>query len=383
MKKIISIIFLILNAGLCTAQYLIQSPNEKLRVTLHSNRARKGASKFLVPKKMEMMVFNEHQILAGKEIGITVKADGHRYSFGKSEIAHANKGTREVDDPKTADPLLADLKGRYNSLTLGTKSGIVLELRVYNNGVAYRFRVSGYDGDYKILDVCDAFPGEKPIAILGTFTGEYVFPWRTMKVEGNGNDDNGEWADVKISSDAFGRGTRIVPWKDALSSVSVGVSFDWHSGDTWGDFSDTHNIRADFTYKYIYGGISVSPCQEIQYIYYEKDFWPFEKLAGGIDSWSLGARAGFCLPLQNGYEVWNIIPYVAASVMHLHQHGDIRPGYKTLDKHNHYLVGPGIKVQCAFRDGLSMGLGYECQFFTDKKAPTAMHSLLVSFGKTF
>lgn len=383
MKKIISILFLILSAGLCSAQYLIQSPNEKLRVTLHSNRARKGASKFLVPTKMEMKVFNEHQILADKEIGITVKADGHRYSFGKSEIARLNNAVREVDDPKTADPLLADLKGRYNSLMLGTKSGIVLELRVYNNGVAYRFRVSGYDGDYKILDVCDVLPGEKPIAILGTFTGEYVFPWRTMKVEGNSNDDKGEWADVKISSDAFGRGTRIVPWKDALSSVSLGVSFDWHTGDTWGDFSDTHNIRADFTYKYIYGGISVSPCQEIQYIHYEKDFWPFEKLAGGIDSWSLGARAGFCLPLQNGYEVWNIIPYVAASVMHLHQHGDIRPGYKTLDKHNHYLVGPGIKVQCAFRDGLLMGLGYECQFFTGRKAPTSMNSVMVSIGKTF
>jgi hypothetical protein len=127
----------------------------------------------------------------------------------------------------------------------------------------------------------------------------------------------------------------------------------------------------------------VSPCQEIQYIHYEKDFWPFEKLAGGIDSWSLGARAGFCLPLQNGYEVWNIIPYVAASVMHLHQHGDIRPGYKTLDKHNHYLVGPGIKVQCAFRDGILMGLGYECQFFTGRKAPTSMNSVMVSIGKTF
>ena len=56
--------------------------------------------------------------------------------------------------------MLANLEGRYNSMMLGTDEGIVLEGRAYNNGVAYRFRVSGYTDDYKILEVCNVFPEE-------------------------------------------------------------------------------------------------------------------------------------------------------------------------------------------------------------------------------
>lgn len=385
MKKTVFTLLLILQATLCVAQYQVTSPNNELKVTLQTNKGRKGASKFLVPTKMTMKVFNKDEMLVNNEIGLTLKTKGRRYTFGKQEIARVNNGNRLVDHPETRDTLLADLTGRYNSLMLATDKGIVLEVRAYNDGVAYRFRILGHPEDYKILEVCDVFPGEKPIAILGTFEGEYTMPWRTMKKVSETYDrrDGSTKTTVQTKSSALQGGTRFVPWKDALSSFSVGISFDWHSGDTWGDFSDSQSFRADFTYKHIYGGLNFTSCHEIQYIPWGESFWPFEGVIAGIDSWTIGGRAGYCIPLQNCYEVWNIIPYVATSLMHLHQHGKTRVGWKPLDKHNHWLVGPGVKVQCAHREGIMLGIGYEFQFFTDRKAPTGMSAITLSIGKMF
>lgn len=384
MKKIISIFILILSACTCMAQYHVESSNGEIRVDLQSNKGRKGASKFLVPTKMMMKVSCEDKQVVSNEIGLTVKSEGRRYAFGKSDIIRANKGENMVEHPDMQDTLLADFSGRYNTLLLATDKGMLLEVRVYNDGVAYRFRVSGYPTDYKILEVCDVFPDEKPIAILGTFEGDYLFPWRTMKVQVA---DNGDRRKKKITtitkSPAQKGGARVVSWRDALSSVSVGVSVSMDNGDTWGDIGDIHHFRADFTYKYIYGGISVSSCSEIQYIPWGDDFWPFDGVIAGIDSWGLGIRGGFCLPVQNGYEVWSFIPYVATSMMHLHQHGKVRPDFKPLDMHNHWLVGPGVKVQLALRKDVMLGAGYEYQFFTDKKAPKGMHTFSVSIGKMF
>ena len=386
MKKTLSILVMLLSAYMCQAQYLLQSPDESVRVTLHSNRSRKGASKFLVPTKMTMKVFNDRQVLVDKEIGMTVKADGKRYAFGQSFITRSNRGVREIDHPHTKDPLLANLNGRYNSILLGTDEGIMLEVRAYNNGVAYRFRVTGYADNYKILEVCNVLPDEKAIAILGTFTGEYVMPWRTMTIEAENKEAA---AATKTQSDATDRGTRIVPWRDALSSISVGTAFTWYNGDgIWGNISQDHNIAVDFTYKYIYGGVSFVPCHEKTYIYWQdreagKYSTPFENVMGGVHAWNLGARVGFCLPVQNGHEVWNFIPYVAASVMHLKQHGKTQPGCSTISPHNHHLVGPGMKIQCALRGGMSLGAAYEYQFFTGSNTPKGMNSLTLSLGKMF
>ncbi len=383
MKKIVSLFVLILCACTCMAQYYVESPNQELRVTLQSNRGRKGASKFLVPTKMTMKVSCEGKTLVNKEIGITVKSKGRRYAFGKSNIIHTNKEKQLLDHPDTKDTLLSDLTGRYNSLLMGVDKGMMLEVRVYNDGVAYRFKVMSYPEDYKILEVCDVFPGEKPIAILGTFEGDYLMPWRTMKV----NISEGEGYRKKVAtvtkSSAQKGGTRIVSWRDALSSVSLGISVGRDNGDTWGDIGDVHHFIADFTYKYIYGGISINPCRQIQYIPWGDDFWPFDKVIGGIDSWGLGIKTGFCLPVQNGYEIWNFIPYMSTSMMHLHQHREVNAHFKPLDKHNHWLVGPGIKVQLAHREGLMLGASYEYQFFTDNKAPKGMHTFAVSIGKMF
>lgn len=385
MKKTILLGILMLCTCIGKAQYLIQSPNEKVRVTLHSKRTKKKDSKFLVPEKMTMKVFDEKQVLAEGEIGLTVKSKGKRTEFGRCSIAKSYRGIRQIDTQKD----ITDLTGRYNSIMLKTDEGITLEVRVYNDGVAYRFGVSGCEDDYKILDVCNVLPEEKPIAILGTFEGEYIMPWRTMKIEAEDMTEPLKPATTKTVSEATERGTKIVPWRDALSSISVGTAFSWYTGDgIWGDISQDHNITVDFTYKYIYGGVSFTPCHSTQYIHWQdeesgKYGTPFKNVMGDIHSWNLGMRAGFCLPVQNGYEVWHFIPYVAASVMHLKQHGDTREGYSGLSKHNHYLVGPGVKIQCTLRGGFTLGAAYEYQFFTGSNTPTGMNSLTLSLGKMF
>lgn len=367
----------------CMAQYYLESPNKDLRVTLHSNRGRRGASVFLVPQKMTMKVFSESEILVDKEIGLTVKSKGRRYAFGKSEVKRINKSEKQIDHPDTKSDELSNLSGQYNSLTLAMENGIMLEVRAYNNGVAYRFNVTGYPEDYKILEFCDVFPGESPVAILGTFEGDYTSPWHTLKVELPDKSDMRAKAKRTTKSPTYLLGTRFIPWRDALSSISVGSAFNWHVGNTWGDFADYHTFHVDFTYKHLYGGLSFLPCEEIQYIGWDRDFWPFEGMIKGIDAWNVGARVGYCLPVQNCYEVWSFIPYVATTLIHLHQHGQIRYGYKALSHHAHWTVGPGVKVQVAERAGFTIGAGYEYQFFTDKKAPTGMHAVSISLGKTF
>lgn len=382
MKKSLAILVLLLNASLCWAQFLLQSPDEKIRVTLHSEKKYDSDKKSRLPEKATMRVFSEKSVILYKEIGLTVKAKGERHTFGKMSFTNVRKGFGNTNAP------LSEFKGKYNDIRLNTAEGVSLEVRAYNDGVAFRFHVAGYGDEYKILEVCDVLPDEDPVAILGTFSGDIAMPWRILKIETDDKDISlesiiNDKVNTTTKSELTGRGTRIVPWKDALSSITVGSGINWYNGNAWGDISQEHNITADFTYKYLYFGASHTPCHEVQYIHWDGNFWPFGRVMGSVHAWSLGAKAGFCLPVQNGYEVWSFIPYVAASVMHLRQHGKIHPTYTTVSPHNYYMVGPGVKVQCAFRNGISLGASYEYQVFTAKNAPYAMNSFSMSIGKMF
>ena len=383
MKKVIAIFALVLHASLCAAQYYVTSPHREIRVSLNTNRDRSGWSAFLVPTKMTMKVSNYTQDFVNREINIIVKSKGKRYSFGKSNMKNVNKGNGFVDAPDAIDSTLANLKGRYNTITLASENGIILEVRAYNNGVAYRFRVTGYPEDSKILEQPNVFPGESPVAIVGTFEGEYVSPWHVLKIRVEEfNPETGKTPTNTISP-TYHRGRTVVPWRDALSSVSIGMSFDFYNGDTWKGMTDTQSIHADMTYKSLYGGVSVMRCQGILYIPWGEDYWPFKGMIAGIDAWGLGAKAGYCYTYQNGYNVYNIIPYITTSVMHLHQHGKTRVGYKSIDMHNHWAVGPGVKFQTCPRERIMIGIGLEHQFFLDKKAPDGKTSLMLSIGKMF
>lgn len=386
MKRTFIGLMLLLSTMLCHAQYFVESPNRDVRVNLQSNRERTGLSKFTTPQQMTMKVSIPGEVLVNKEVGLTVKTKGRRHNFGKSDIMRVNKQQQLLDAPDNIDSMLVGLKGRYNTLMLATAEGIVLELRAYNNGVAYRFKVMGIEGDYKILNFCDVFNGEKPVAIEGTFEGTYTSAWSTLIYELSGKPTpfgKQPKAKTTVASARKALGTRYVPWRDALSSITIGTSLNSVQGDTWGDVTDYHTLNIDLTYKHLFTGIGLYSCNSITYINWGESFWPFEGVMKDIQMWSIGARAGYVIPIQNGYEMWSFIPYVATTLMHLHQHGTTPRGAKALSHHAHWMVGPGVKVQLSERHGFTLAAGYEFQFFTDNLSPTGVHAFSISLGKTF
>ena len=375
--------------------YRVSSPDKKIQANLLVQEGTQGRSKFVKPqKKMLDVVRGRESIIRNRELDLVIKADGHRYDFGKSEIVMTHDQKLQKDAPISCindKGESLELSGTYNGLTMETECGVTLELRVYDGGVAYRYLVRQMAGEYKILAVSYVLPDEKPIAILGTFNDDYVFPWSIMTIEA---DDNGEPAAVspvqafrpvrtisKVSG-VTGRPNKngVVSWRDALSSYSVGGTFNWFSSGAWKNVAQTMSFSADFTYKYIYGGLTYSPCNELLYLYYDEDYDPFIRVMGSVHSWAAGARIGFALPIQNGYNVWTITPYCAASLLHLQQHGRTRPAYNDVNPHHYYLIGPGVKVQCGVRERLTIGFSYEYQLFTGEKTPRGMNSLGVSFG---
>ena len=385
MKRAIFSILLILCFSIGWAQYFVSSPDGSYRVNLQTNRSRKGASKIFVPTRMMMRVSEGvRNVLLSEEIGLTVKSHGKRYAFGKSYIKQQVSNSGYSQEP------IDELTGKYNSLELESEVGIILELKVYNTGIAYRFKITGFPDEYKILEICDVFPNEKGIANLGTLMGDYTSPWRTVEIiEKFGKKVIKEKEKIEDysyenfnASDQFylSPATKIIPWRDALSSISIGTHFNWYHGNAWKGLAEENSIDADFIYKYIYAGLSFTPCHEMMYIYYENDFDPFLGVIGSVHSWNLSGRIGFSLPVQSGYEIWNFSPYLTTSLLHLQQHGNTLVGHVKPHPHHYNLMGAGIKVECALRQRLSLGVGYEYQFFTGKKTPSGRSSLVLSFG---
>lgn len=378
--------------------FRVSSPDRLTQVNILIERKVQSRSLFVKPSRKSIdIVHNRESIIRNKELGLVVKSHGHRYSLAKSDIEAFEEPLMRTGDPAIEGDCIPELQGQYNGITLDTDIGVKLEVRIYDNGVAYRYTVSGYD-EYKLLNISDIFPGEKPIAILGTLTGTYVMPWNVMAIkdkEGTvlpktNNNPHQFWRSrntynpltSSFIAHASGRPkvSGIVPWKDALTTVSVGGSINWFSHGCWKDVNQTENIIADVTYKYIYGALTFAPCGQLTYIYWDEDYNPFYGVMGSIHSWNAGARVGFSLPVQSGYNIWNFTPYITASLMHLGQHGDPRPRHNDVSPHHHYLVGPGIKVQCAMHERLSMGISYEYQFFTGGTTPRGMHSLGFTLG---
>lgn len=377
MKRFVMLLMVCVAALFAKAQYSAYSPNQELKVTITTERTRKGSTKFFVPKKMRMSVsHNGRSVIARKEVGLVVKTQGRRYSFGKSDMAKSERRILQMDNLRTVDERLVtmDLQGGYNSLLLTSQEGICLEVRLYNNGVAYRFHVSAFPAEYKILEIADVFPQEKGIAILGTYDGDYITSWRTLNVD----------EDQEVMPEAAKDfRTRHVSWRDALSTVSIGAAANWYNGDAWKNIGQDHSILGDFTYKHIYGGVGFTPCHETLYIYYDDDYEPFTGVMGSVHSWLLSGKVGYNIPIQTGYNVWNISPYAVTSLMRLRQHGEIYPGHNTVAQHHRYLMGAGLKVQCAVKEGFAVGASYEYQFFTGSKTPRGMNSVAVTLGWLF
>ena len=365
-------------------QLSVTSPDKATKVTVKIKRSTKGRSKFTKPiKKTIDIVYGNTQLIRNEELNLTLKVNGKRSEFGYAELTEYHEMTANDDSLSTDSSNIKVLSGWYKSLTINTDIGISLEIRVYNNGVAYRYKVARQADEYKILTIPRVFSNEKPIAILGTYTDSYVFPWNIMTIGYNSIDDGIQDILSINCIDNKPKVAGIVSWKDALSSFSVGSNFSWFTGGNWKNIAQTYSFTADATYKYLYGGITYAPCNELLYIYYGEDYTPFTNVMGSIHSWGLGCRIGFNLPIQNGFNVWNITPYIGTTLMHLFQHGDIRIGSWDVHPHNQYLVGAGIKIQCAVREQISLGISYDYQFFTHKETPLGMNSLGVSLGYHF
>ena len=383
-RHILSILLLCLCAAV-KAQYSVSSPDRSVWVHLKVDWKRNIDEKKRRPNGLKMTVSAYGKnVIRNKEVELEVLTEGHRRSFGKSAITLSNSSTTPMLLADTDDDSLKSLGTEYNRLMLQTATGIVLEVLAFNRGVAYRFALTGFPADYKVLNVSDVFPLDRPNAIVGTFTGRTVLPWRTMRCDEEADPtDATEKADLQGPTDEWENtypSNKVVSWRDALSSVSIGTTFHWFSGSRWGKVSESMATYADFTYKYLYGGVSFTPCHGLLVIYTGHDFAPFTHVIGSVHTWDVTARLGFSLPVQNGYDVWHFTPYVAATYMALLQHGETHPGYSDLPNRHHHLLGLGLKVHYMMRGRVSLGLGYEYQFFTGSQEPVGRHGLLLTLG---
>ncbi|MBQ8675288.1 MAG: glycoside hydrolase family 97 N-terminal domain-containing protein [Bacteroidaceae bacterium] len=372
------------------AQYKVSSPDGNVRVELDTHREQKWIRKMWIPAYMSIRVSDYGRIVVDREIGVDVKWRGHRYSFGKIDVDIRQSEEGLTESVETRDAALQSFGETYNRLQLGVKPGIILEVRVYNEGVAYQFRVSGIDGDYKILRLCDPFPFEKPVAIEGTYTGDHILPWGVLDLEQYYDFMKQPQAEVpKVAeADSTLRPStspfRLVSWRDALSSLTVGASVNMYHGSVWHDMTTDYSYNINLTYKYLYAGVSYAPCNEIVFVHYQCEYEPFLNVMGSIHQWKLGGRLGLSLPFQQGLEIWNFSPYIAGSLMHIRQHGTPMPGYHKPTLHNEYLVGPGMSIQVAIAGRYVWAVNYEYQIFTGGKlTPKGMHSVGTSFGLYF
>lgn len=356
------------------AQYAVSSPNEKINVTIMVRR-KADKSKFSQPYRYTLdVVQNRKSILKQSEIGLTVKSQGKRYRFAKSEITKVVTNTSyEPDSLKSA--WLYDLSGKFNYMRIETSSHIDLEIRAYNNGVAYRFIVSQYPEEFKILELAGVFPDESHIADAGTYMGNYIMNWHTLSL-----DPSLAQQPEDIPHESY---RRIIPWNDALQSFSIGSNINIYSGDLWKDVAKDFGITADYTYKYLYTGMSFTPCYELMYILYDRSYYPFENVVGSIHGWTISPKLGISIPIQIGYNIINVSPYLACSYLHLTQHGTTFPGFSPLSSHHRYLLGPGIKLQFAVREQFSLGINYEYQYFLSDKSPSHKQVLGLSLGYMF
>jgi len=228
---------------------------------------------------------------------------------------------------------------------------------------------------------------------VGTYEGDHILPWSVLNTKQYSRSyyDEEEYDDeddeTAVAADSTLRPStspfRIVSWRDALSSVTFGASINMYHGNAWQHMNTDYSYNLNLTYKYLYAGVSFAPCNEILFVHFQHEYEPFMGVMGSIHQWKVGGRLGISLPFQQGMEVWNFTPYVAASLMRIRQHGEPMIGYHKPDIHRKYLVGPGLSIQVAVGGRYVWAVNYEYQLFVGKLTPRGMHSLGTSIGFMF
>ncbi|MBQ0047089.1 MAG: glycoside hydrolase family 97 N-terminal domain-containing protein [Prevotellaceae bacterium] len=393
MKKYL-VIFLMW--GMCCsafAQYVVKSPDDSISVSLSVKRVKKYGYLNRVPNGMTMSVtLNGKRCIERKEVGLTVLSNGRRMRFGHCEMKTVANLPAQTNGGGDADLQGQGLTGRYNSLILSTEEGMMLQVRAYNDGVAYRFITKGFTGEYKILDVLKVFPDDVPIANLGTFKDDLVMPWRVLKTEMKTK----TITEMEGTEELSGyKRTKFVPWYDALTSIMIGVNGHNYTGGAWRDVALDASPSISLTYKHLYTSVEFATCHQIMYINMGESYYPFcdsptpldfhehpdNGVIGPVHAWNVGAHLGYRLPIQCGYNVWGVTPYVGSSLTHLTQHYENKhPFFGNLNHHDHFAVGPGIMLQINMYGRIAIGINYDYQFYTDSKAPNGRQSLGLHFG---
>lgn len=404
----------------------LASPDGKLQLVFYDILKRKRRSlaysqyrtevtikyNFVDPVTTKKMV---NVIAENARFEFTVKDGFKRREFGKGKFIDFKKNVDPISLPEETDERLKLFTGTFNVYVIEMENGISLEIRVYDMGVAYRYIVKNQPDEYKIVDVGPIFPHECPIAILGTFSGDYVMPWRTMivdpelcKIRMIAKDENRDDVIVDAMSYIHTYGeindqdglkllnkneytqndfhkAKIVPWRDALSFAFVGASFDqFCGGNRWGEvINGFSSVNLTYIYKYLYFGLGFTPCHEFLYISYDKQQPPFDRVAGPIHEWNLTGRVGFNLPVQSGYGLWNFSSYLSTSTMRLSQHKYSHPHFAPLEIRRRNLIGGGVNLSYAFQEGWALSIGYELRAFTAPDSPIGIHSLHLGLGYKF
>lgn len=404
----------------------LASPDGKVQLLFNDILKRKKRSWEYSQYRMEVTIkyiyddpesgqIRVNTIVEDARFEFTVKDGFKRTEFGKGNIVDIKNIKVSASSSKNTDERLKQFTGDFNAYIIEMENGISLEVRAYNMGVAYRYIVRNQPAEYKVIDVGPIFPHELPIAILGTFRGDYIMPWRTMIVDpevcnakmfttdefpddfivnavsyvhtyGMVNKQKGlklinrnEYTQTDFHK------AKIVPWRDALSFGFIGTSFDSFCGGTrWGDvLNGFFSLNLNYIYRYLYFGLGITPCHEFLYIYFDEHYPPFDHVAGPIHERNFTGRVGFNLPVQSGFGLWNISSYLSTSTMKFTQHDYYHPLFDPLQISTRNLIGGGVNVSYAFQEGWALSLGYEFRAFTHPESPIGIHSFHVGVGYKF
>ena len=121
--RLLFTLLLVVQFQISNAQKSVSSPNNTIQVSVT------GGKTLLIAARSKNVI-----ILKPSEIGISVRQVNSTWEMGKTSIEKKN----EKIFPPVAEKR-KEIEDRYNELTIVFKSKISLQLRVYNDGFAYRF----------------------------------------------------------------------------------------------------------------------------------------------------------------------------------------------------------------------------------------------------
>ena len=162
MKRIalLSLIFSSLIVSLASAQHTLLSPNGQLEARLRDGGGR-----------LQLSVSDQGRLLTEVHLGIEAEVDGRQVTSqalkGKAKVQHHGE---HIAAPNYRQ---AEFRAEWNQLTLRLNDGLALEIRAFDEGVAYRFLLpkakQPVATKVKAETVEYAFPGD-PVCYLAHST---------------------------------------------------------------------------------------------------------------------------------------------------------------------------------------------------------------------